>query len=208
MSENIFEDNDVEEVESGEDVFEDSENETPDEVSQVEQAFIDGLEGDLEEDDIKMAMIKAGASFKNVNNQFRQFNIKFGYVSSQEEKKSALETVMKSGDVNVSTEDGLKDAIDTVINSLRGYNEAQVSGMIRAYAKKNDIEIFVKPRGAGTRNSGFRYGFYQSLIENPHMTNDEVDGLIDENGSKNDKGNRSHYYNIAKLVSDAVKNAA
>lgn len=156
--------------------------EVTEEVSEVEEndlifeAFNDAA-GE-EEDDVKLAMIGAGATFKNVTRLFNQYMIDSGQAMTKEAKSDVLDNILTGADL--STEEGLTDAIVSVTTEVTGASDKSAAGMVRQWAKKNDIEFYKKPKGTGsgaTRNP-FVINFHNALVENPNMTEDGLKDVI------------------------------
>lgn len=197
---------------------EDVKNEVNELEAKLSQVFKYGIDNGKTEDDIKMAMIKEGATFKNVTRLFNKFAVDFGLVMKKEDKDAAVQAACEGNDL--STEDGLNDVIDDLMGTITGSNEAAVLRLIRAWAKKQDpeIEVFKKAKGGGGgRSSGFRAKFYEMLKANPKMTADEVDAIISEKpegddpkapnksgATGNDRAHLTHYQGIRQLVNDIV----
>ena len=173
-----------------------------DELKDLRDAFLFGINNNKTEDEIKMAMIKAGATFKNVTRLFNQFSIDAGLTMKKEEKDSVVAEVCTTLGDALATEEGFQTAVDEVVNKVTGADEGTASRLIRAWARKNEVEVFKKTGGGGTRQSGFRFKFYEALKGNPTMDEKEAEDLINEHGSENDKRHMSHYQGIRELANN------
>lgn len=165
----------------------------------LREVFKYGIENGKSEDEIKMAMIKEGATFKNVTRLFNQFAIDSGLIMKKEEKDALVADACAGQDL--TNEETLNIIVDELVGKITGAEDGAVLRMIRAWAKKNEQEVFKKAKGGGgTRQSGFRFKFYEALKANPHMDTDSAADLIKSEGSKNDVRNLTHYQGIRELI--------
>ena len=171
--------------------FEDSETtETASKKSlitdEIKVAFNAAIEAGKEEDLIKIDLIAAGAKFSNATRIYNELMVEAGLAVSKEEKAEVVANACAEADL--STEEGFDAAVKFISDSIESVTDRSAAGMIRAYAKKNDIEFFKKPKkvGGGTRTS-FLGDFYDALVENPNMTEEEATAFIDEHGTPNTK---------------------
>lgn len=165
----------------------------------LREVFKYGIENNKSEDEIKMAMIKEGATFKNVTRLFNQFAIDSGLIMKKEEKDALVQDACQGQDL--TDEETLNIIVDGLVDKITGAEESAVLRMVRAWAKKNDQEVFKKAKGGGgTRQSGFRYKFYEALKANPRMDSEYAANLINSEGSKNDIRNLTHYQGIRELI--------
>ena len=157
-----------------------------------------------EEDDIKLDMIGAGATFKNVTRMFNQFSVDAGLAVSKEEKDQILLDVLNGSDL--ADEATFNTKVEELMAHLTGATDKSAAALIRAYAKKNGIEAFKKAKVAsGEGRIGFTAKFYDFLIANPTATKEEAVAFIDgTNGNEattdNTKRNKSHYLAIHRMV--------
>lgn len=180
-----------------------TEDEGPDEI---EQAFIDGMDEGKSEDDIMLDMIGAGATFKTVKTLFNKYMVDGGYANSRAEKAEIVDTTLEGMDL--STEEGFSAAVEALVGNLKGVNEKSAAGSVRQYAKKNELECFKKPKGAGAGRSGVTSKFHDFLVENTPVSAEDVSAWIEENGSENTKRHASHYQGLAKLCNRIAEKAA
>jgi hypothetical protein len=167
----------------------------------IREAFDASNDEAKSEDEIKMDMIAAGATFKNVTRLFNQFMIDAGLAVSKDEKNEIVESTLEGRDF--STEEGLQDATDALMDALVGSTERSASSLVRGYAKKNDLEVYTKPKSAG--KAGFATKFYDYLIANPKATKEDVTAFVNgtdgnDETSANVQKHLSHYLNIFDLV--------
>jgi hypothetical protein len=172
-------------------------------TAEIKAAFDSSIANGKEEDDIKMTMIGAGASFKNVTRLFNQFMIDAGLAISKEDRDAAVTSAVTG--LAFETEDEFNAAVKAVLESVKGATERSASGLVRAYAKKNELPVFTKPKGAGGGKSGFARKFYDALIANPKMTKEQATAFIqgkdgNEETSENVKRHESHYLGIHEMV--------
>lgn len=157
-----------------------------------------------EEDDIKLDMIGAGATFKNVTRLFNQFSVDAGLTVSKEEKDQILLDVLNGADL--ADEATFNAKVEELMARLSGSTDKSAAALIRAYAKKNGIEAFKKAKGAtGEAKTGFASKFYDFLAANPTSTVAEATAFIQgtdghEETTENVKRHQSHYLAIHRLI--------
>ena len=157
-----------------------------------------------EEDDIKLDMIGAGATFKNVTRLFNQFSVDAGLTVSKEEKDQILLDVLNGADL--ADEATFNAKVEELMARLSGSTDKSAAALIRAYAKKNGIEAFKKAKGGtGEAKPGFAAKFYDWLVANQTSTVAEATAFIQgtdghEETSENTKRHQSHYLAIHRLV--------
>lgn len=157
-----------------------------------------------EEDEIKLDMIGAGATFKNVTRMFNQFSVDAGLTVSKEEKDQILLDVLNGADL--ADEATFNAKVEELMSRLSGSTDKSAAALIRAYAKKNGIEAFKKAKGGnGEAKTGFAAKFYDFLVVNPECTVAEATAFIQgtdghEETTENVKRHQSHYLAIHRLV--------
>ena len=157
-----------------------------------------------EEDDIKLDMIGAGATFKNVTRLFNQFSVDAGLTVSKEEKDQILLDVLNGADL--ADEATFNAKVEELMTRLSGSTDKSAAALIRAYAKKNGVEAFKKAKGGtGEAKTGFAAKFYDWLVANPTSTVEQATAFIQgtdghEETTENVKRHQSHYLAIHRLV--------
>ena len=173
----------------------------------IYNAFVDAMEAEKSEDEVKMAMIQAGCPFKKVAKMYNQFLVDAGLANSKEERTQLLDKTLAGKDL--SDEKVFNKAVATLVEKGKGINEKSAAAMIRSWGKKNDVEVYAKPKGEGGGRTGFASLFYDWLLENPKCTKEEAADFIhgrngNEPTSENVKRHESHYLAIASLVNKAA----
>lgn len=172
----------------------------------IREAFDAAHAAGKEEDAIKLDMITAGATFKNVTRLFNQFMVDAGLAVSKEEKDQIVAEVAGAEGVDLSTEEGFDGAVATLLERLTGATEKSAAALIRAYAKKHELEVFKKSKGGnGGGKQGFAGKFYAFLVANPTCSKEEATAFINGEGdheetSDNVKRHMSHYLAIHAMV--------
>ena len=170
----------------------------------IRAAFDSAHAAGKEEDDIKLDMIGAGATFKNVTRLFNQFSVDAGLTVSKEEKDQIVMDVLNGADL--ADEATFNAKVEELMARLSGSTDKSAAALIRAYAKKNGIEAFKKAKGGtGEAKTGFAAKFYDFLVANPECTVAEATAFIqgtdgNEETSENVKRHQSHYLAIHRLV--------
>lgn len=166
---------------------------------QIRDAFDEAVGAEKSEDDVKMAMIGAGATFKNVTRLYNEFMIDAGLAISREDRNAAVEGALSGMDL--STEEGYDEAVAAVIDAVKGANERSAAALVRGYAKKNELEIFKKPKSEGAGRQGFASQFYGWLVEGGATASEKEanDYIMNPANSQNVHRHLSHYMGIYKL---------
>lgn len=157
-----------------------------------------------EEDEIKLDMIGAGATFKNVTRLFNQFSVDAGLTVSKEEKDQILLEVLSGADL--SDEETFNAKVEELMARLTGSTDKSASALIRAYGKKNGLEVFKKAKSAtGEAKIGFAAKYYDWLAANPTSTVEQAIAFIQgteghEETTENVKRHQSHYLAIHRLI--------
>lgn len=173
------------------------------EVDEIKTAFEIAVEGSETEDDTKMAMIGAGATFKNVTRLYNQYMIDAGHAISKADKDSILSELLE--DVDLLDEELFIASCSGVMEGITGTTERSAAAMVRAYAKKNGLDCYSKPVGSGAPRNSFASGFYDFLAGNPTMSSEDAEAYIMGTGdhtetSSNVQRSKSHYLGIHALV--------
>lgn len=173
--------------------------EEQEEDTAVKDSFEEGIANDDDEDDIKLAMIGAGATFKNVTRLYNQFMIDEGLALSKEDKAKHVTEALTGKEF--ADEAGYDTAITALVSTEKGITERSAGGLLRAYAKKNDLDVYKKPKAEGTGKTGFSSVYYAWLVANVTSTKAEATAYImNKENSENTRRHESHYMNIWKLV--------
>lgn len=155
------------------------ENKIPDEIR---DAFQKAKAEENDEDLIKIEMITAGAKFKQVTRMFNDLMIEFGFSVSKKEKADIAKTSCEG--IDIASKEGFDEAVIKMASASEKVNNRIAAIAIRAFAKKENIDVYKVPKGDGTRTT-FMSEFYDALIENPCMTEKEVHDIIVEKGTPN-----------------------
>lgn len=157
-----------------------------------------------EEDEIKLDMIGAGATFKNVTRLYNTFSVDAGLSVSKEEKDQILLDVLNGADL--SMEEVFNAKVEELMARLAGSTDKSAAALIRAYGKKNGVEVFKKAKGStGEAKTGFASKFYEWLVANPTSTVEQATAFVQgteghEETTENVKRHQSHYLAIHRLV--------
>jgi hypothetical protein len=180
-------------------VIEEEVNETE---AAINEAFTAAVDEGQDEDSVKMSMIQAGATFKNVTRLYNAAMIDAGLAISKEDRAKAIDDTLEGRDF--SDEEGFNSAVEDLTDAVKGATERSAAAMVRAYAKKNELDVYAKPKGTGGNRSGFASKFYAWLSEASRNA-DEVKSYINGEGdyedtSDNVKKHASHYVAIGAMA--------
>ena len=166
----------------------------------IREAFDAATADGKNADEVKVEMIKAGCQFKDTGRLYKEWGIETGIVVDAKERTAKVDDVMSSqGDLD--TEDGLSAAMEAIMDDINGTNEKQAGALIRAWAKKNDVDVFKKPKGGGgVRKSSFIFVLIERLLDNPSMDESTFDELVAGAETKAASTYRSHYNAVRELA--------
>ncbi len=172
--------------------------------AKLRSVFDEKMSAGVAEDDVKLAMISNGATFKNVTRLFNEFMVAGGHTASKEEREQTLLSAVEGCDL--TTEEGYNSAVSKLISNSKGTTERSAGAMIRAHAKKAGVEVFKKAKeSSGEGRTGFTSVFYEYLAQNPGCSKEMATAFImgtDGNAetSENTRKHLSHYLGIWGLV--------
>lgn len=166
-------------------------------------AFNQAVSDEADEDEVKLQMISAGATFKNVTRLYNKYMIDAGLAISKADRDQIVAETLEG--LDFASEDDFTNAVSRIESAVQGSNERSASALVRAYAKKHDMDCYTKPKGEGAGRSSFASLYYDFLAANPSMSEDEAKAYIQGEGdhdetSDNVKRHESHYLNIWSLA--------
>lgn len=182
-----------------------SESETQEVVSDplvpIKEAFIASMEASMSEDEVKMAMIQAGATFKSVTRIYNQLMVDAGLVMSREDRDAFVKQAVST--FEISTESGFDDAVNLLLEKIPNSTDRSAAALLRSYSKKNGVEIFAKPKATGGTRNPFVDLFFDGLVENPSMTEEQLEEILnslDEKHQVNPRRWLSSHNKFRKVV--------
>ena len=169
-------------------------------VDEIRIAFDAAVSSDKGEDEIKMALIGAGATFKNVTRLYSKYMVDAGYAVSKEEKAEIVSSILN--DADVSDETGFGKCVAAICAKASGVTEKAAGSLIRAWAKANEMEYYTKPKGSSGPRDSIRGRFYSALVANPTMTAEECTAHLqgDPDSSNNVMNHERVYQGVRELV--------
>lgn len=170
---------------------------------EVRAAFDTALDSELDEDEVKLAMISEGATFKNVTRLYNKFMIDAGLAISKADRSQIVEDTLEGQ--SFETEDDFDSAVSLLVESVKGATARSAAGLVRAYAKKNDLEVYTKPKGDGEPRITFRSTYYAWIVANLDATEDDAKAYIMGEGaygptSENIQKHLSSHMNVFKMT--------
>ncbi len=172
---------------------------------EIRNAFREAKEVGKDEDAVKIDMISAGASFKQVARMYTQLMQEYGYTVTKKAKDEAVQTAVAG--VELGDAEGFAAAVKALQEAVRNVNERSASALIRVYAKKNGIESYRKPK-SGHRKASMSAKFREFIINNPTASEGVVDAFIMENGSakqQKNKNSRRIFHEIRVIANRIVQ---
>lgn len=172
----------------------------------IEEAFNDCVAAGKSEDETMIAMIEAGATFKNVRSRYNALMVENGFLDSKSEKNEIIESTLES--VDLSSEEAFDAAVSSLTEKLKGVNEKSAAQSIRTYCRKNEIEYYKKPKGAGAGRSGITSKYHNWLVDKLPVTKEYVAKWIETEGTENTKRHAGAYQAMADLANRAYNKGA
>jgi len=156
-------------------------------------------------DSIKIEMIGAGASFKNVNKLFNAFMVEDGHIVSKEEKDTILSEVLDG--LDLTDTDTFESATAELAERLQ-VSELSSAASIRQWAKKNDLPFYKKAKAKSKdERSSITADIFNWIVENPSATEDKLVEFLKEVGTNNTMKHASLYKGILGVANKiAAKN--
>lgn len=133
--------------------------------AKIRVAFDKAVAANKEEDQVKLVMISAGATFKNVTRLFNEFMVDAGLAVSKEEKDAKVAEVMTKHEV--ATEAGFDAAVAELVEALKATDKS-AAALIRSHGKKEEIEVFKKAGSAGRKSVDINVQVCEYLLENEY----------------------------------------
>jgi hypothetical protein len=168
---------------------------------QIKEIFIIGINASDSDEEIKMEMIKKGATLKNVARIFNQLMIDEGYVKTKDEKNTILDEVLVG--IDLTDCDLFNDSLDDLERKL-GVDRRSVSGSLRQWCKKNKVDFFKAQRTTGSGRHKITKNIYNWIVKNPFSNNDELDSYIKEIGTANTLNHAKHYHGILDVARRSI----
>ena len=167
----------------------------------IKAAFVESVDNGSEEDDTKMAMIAAGAKFKNVNRLFNGFMVELGYSLSKDDKEDILAQVLDG--LDLSEVDTFDSAVSELSQRLQT-SEKSAAGSLRQWAKKREIPFYIKPKSETSERSGITATIHSWILENATAKVEDLYAYIKEVGTENTERNKTQFAAILKLANKIV----
>jgi len=206
---NKYEEETIEETqdESVEDEFEDEEEENEDPIeSAIKQAFIEAVDSDKDEDSIKMAMIGAGAKFKNVTRYYNLFMVDLGYVKSKKEREEILDGILNNEDL---ADEEVFNTCSAAIQEQVEVSEKSANAMLRQWAKKHEIECFKKPKAEPTTRDGLQSKIFAWIVANFEASTDaDLEEFLGTLNSENVVKRKGYFTSVLRVAKEVAKQYA
>ena len=183
-----------------------AEVEKPD-TTKILEIFNQGMEKEAPEDDIKMKMIgaKSVANFKNVTRFFNQFMIDTGRAITREAKATIVSENCDGADL--ADEKGFNEAVKAIAKAATGVTDNSAASLVRAWAKKAEVECFAKPKGTGAVRNPFVTNFHDALVANPKMDEAGLKAVIEALEPQN-RVNPQRWFNQHNAIRKMVNKIA
>lgn len=188
-------------------VFEESTSEEVDATpAAIFAAFELAIANDKDDDDIKLAMISAGATFKNVTRLYNQYMIETGRAVSKADRDLIINNALSGREF--ATEEEFTSACVALMEAMK-CTDKSANSTIRAYCKKNEKPVYAAEKiGDGKTRNPFVKLFHEGLIANPNYTEQDLRDLIarlDPEDQTNPTRWFSQHNNIRIMVNNIAK---
>lgn len=168
----------------------------------IQGAFDAAISDESDEDDVKMQMIAAGATFKNVTRLYNKYMIGAGLAISKSDRDQIVQDTLEGRDFD--TKESFDEATAALVDSVQGTNERSAASLVRSYTKKNELECYVKPKGEASPRAGLTTDLYDHIVGNPTQTDEElteyVNRIADEKESENFRKHLSSHLGVLGLA--------
>lgn len=169
-------------------------------------AFNDSVDSDSTDDQIKVAMLSAGAAFAGVTSLFNKLMVATGRAMSKTDKIALVTGACV--DQDISTKEGFEAAILAIQEGSEEHaiTDRSAAGLVRGYGKKMKREVYKAPKAEGTGRGrhGFKANFFDWLREDPTRTKEDLVTLVHEFGTRNVLKDLPFYDAIRVLANDIV----
>ena len=171
--------------------------------AKIRESFDASISAEQDDDEVKLNMIGAGATFKNATRLYNKFMIDAGLAISKADRNQIVEDTLEGRDFD--TEEGFDAATAAIVDAVQGATERSGASLVRAYAKKAGMECFAKAKGDGAPRITFRSTFYNWIVSNPDATAEEAKAYIMGEGeygptSENIQRHASSHLNVFAMT--------
>lgn len=191
-------------------LFEDQDVDTTEQdnaEAEIQAAFDASIGAESDEDEVKLQMIGAGATFKNVTRLYNKFMIGAGLAISKSDRDQIVSDTLEGQDFE--SEEDFADAVASLVAAVKGTNERSAGALIRSFAKKNDQEVYKKPASEGGQRNSFVHKYYDWLVVNPSASEEEAHAFIHGEGDFEDTSeNVKNYEKMHQNVRDLANRIA
>ena len=132
-------------------------------IDPVEEAFDESFEAGLFEDEIKMEMIKAGCSFKQIANVYNRLMVERGHIMDDKDKRDLVDASCKGK--ALGNEAVFAAVSSKLMSAIPNCTERSAGSLIRGYARRNGIKAWVAPEPERNGRQGFGRDYREYILE-------------------------------------------
>ncbi len=174
MSEN----NDVVENEGmDQDVAEGAEVEETD-LEKAVRVVATGIKHDVEEDDIKIMLVKAGFGFRKAGRMYDKAAEQLGIQMSSAVRYEQVSELFEGYEFEISEWPDVLATADFIVENIEMTTQKQALASLKKYAKENGITLPEKPKRVkgegGGRATGFRTDAFNWMVANPNASDKDL----------------------------------
>jgi len=163
----------------------------------IKAAFTDAMADEKDEDDVKMAMIQAGAKFKNVAKLYNTLLVELGYMKSKAERNEILAGILTG--LDMTDEAVFTRAVEQAMAEI-GVDEKPAAALVRAWAKKNEVEYFKPEKKVSEGPTGITKAIFDWIYENEFATEEQLVEHLKVVGTENTLRHKTLYQGILGLA--------
>lgn len=120
----------------------------------VENVIEEGVANDRTDDEMLVAIVNEGISFKSAGRLFKQIMEEKGYRVSAAERAEEASKILADADFKPESYSDVAEMIAKITQSVNDTTDKQALVAIRKYAKENGIDMPKKSAGAGRASGG------------------------------------------------------
>jgi hypothetical protein len=175
-------------------------------TEQVTSIIVEGVKAEKTDDQILVAIVNAGISFKNAGKLFKQVMQEKGLRISSKSRQEQVFKILKSLRFKPKADDWEKvqAALDKIVEEVNDTDEKQALMMVKRYAKEGELILPKQPKKAAGAKGNVKVQEY--MIANPSATKEEFSTFMLDLGKKEKMIDRQWvWFEIAQKMAANIK---
>lgn len=179
-------------------------NEMSDEAK-VEEIVVAGVEAEKDHDTMLVEIVNAGVSFKNAVKLFKRVMESKGFAITAKKRAEKIQGLIEELEFNAESGEDVSGMIAHIVKNVPDTNEKQALGVLRRWAKKEEIEL-PKPEKKAGGAGGFRAKAFDWMIANPTAESEEFfKWAVEDQGRKETVAKRFvGLFEVSKKIAEAI----